>query len=57
MIKWIKNIFCKMFGIKQCKCPDSEVVILKEKPEHCDGHRRYRNNCEDCRRVVASWQV
>tara|TARA_R100001086_G_scaffold201738_1_gene117934 strand:- start:324 stop:485 length:162 start_codon:yes stop_codon:yes gene_type:complete len=53
MIKWIKNIFCKMFGIKQCKCSDSEVIIIKEKPEHCDGHRRYRNNCEDCRKVVA----
>jgi len=27
MIKWIKNFFCKLFGIKQCACPEDDEHI------------------------------
>ena len=29
-----------------------KAVKLKE-IKHCKGHRRYRNNCEDCREATA----
>ena len=37
MIKWIKNIFCKIIGIKQCKCPEDmdphEVMLHLKKSD------------------------
>ena len=36
MIKWIKNLFCKIIGIKQCQCPenmDEHVEYFTEVPE------------------------
>ena len=66
MIKWIKNLLCKIIGIKQCQCPEDEHVeyftkvpepeIPVHKPEHCSGHTRFRNNCDDCRKVSGLWQ-
>jgi hypothetical protein len=29
MIKKIKNFICKLFGIKQCECPE-DVLIVEE---------------------------
>ena len=26
MINKIKNFFCKLFGIKQCECPEDEHI-------------------------------
>ena len=65
MIKWIKNLFCKIVGIKQCECPEDEhielytkmpepeIPIHKEKKEHCDGHLRFRKSCKACQEIVA----
>ena len=38
MIKWIKNIFCKIIGIKQCECPENmdEHAELYLKPQESD---------------------
>ena len=38
MIKKIKNFFCKLFGIKQCACPENmdEHAELYLKPEESD---------------------
>ena len=33
MIKKIKNFICKLFGIKQCECPEDENIELYTKPE------------------------
>jgi hypothetical protein len=30
MIKKIKNFICKLFGIKQCTCPEEEISIIEE---------------------------
>ena len=59
MIKWIKNLFCKIIGIKQCECPDDEhieyytkvpepeipVLVLED---HCEKHNRFRKKCPEC---------
>tara|TARA_R100001443_G_scaffold83018_1_gene89849 strand:+ start:2005 stop:2211 length:207 start_codon:yes stop_codon:yes gene_type:complete len=59
MIKWIKDLFCKIIGIKQCECPDDEhieyytkvpepeipVLVLKD---HCEKHNRFRKKCPEC---------
>ena len=64
MIKWIKNLFCKIIGIKQCECPEDEhielytkisepeVPIHEEKKEHCERHLRFIKRCPDCIEVV-----
>ena len=31
MIKWLKNFFCKIVGIKQCECPEDEHIELYTK--------------------------
>ena len=38
MIKWIKNLFCKIIGIKQCQCPENidehiEYFTKTEEPD------------------------
>ena len=35
MIKWIKNLFCKIVGIKQCACSekDEHLQLYEDKPE------------------------
>jgi len=59
MIKWIKNLFCKIIGIKQCECPEDEhieyytkvpepeipVLVLED---HCEKHNRFRKKCPEC---------
>ena len=59
MIKWIKDLFCKIIGIKQCECPDDEhieyytkvpepeipVLVLED---HCEKHNRFRKKCPEC---------
>ena len=66
MIKKIKNFICKLFGIKQCACPEEdehieyftkvsepEISVHEEKPKHCSGHTRFRKSCPLCRELVA----
>ena len=59
MIKWIKNLFCKIIGIKRCECPEDEhieyytkvpepeipVLVLED---HCEKHNRFRKKCPEC---------
>ena len=38
MIKWIKNLLCKIIGIKQCQCPEDmdehiEYFTKSEEPD------------------------
>jgi len=66
MIKWIKNLFCKIFGIKQCQCPEDmdehieyftkvpEPETPVHKPEHCSGHTRFRKSCPLCLEIVGA---
>ena len=64
MIKWIKNLFCKIIGIKQCQCPEDEHIELYtkvpepetpvHKPEHCSGHTRFRKSCPLCLEIVGA---
>jgi hypothetical protein len=66
MIKWIKNLFCKIIGIKQCQCPEDmdehveyftkvpEPEIPVHKPEHCSGHTRFRKSCPLCLEIVGA---
>ena len=55
----IKKLISKLFGIKQCACPeedehieyytkvpDPEVPVHKEASAlHCSGHTRFRKTC------------
>ena len=63
MIKWIKNLFCKIIGIKQCQCPedmDEHIEYFTKVPEpeipvhsdHCPKHTRYRKSCPDCKELM-----
>ena len=65
MIKKIKNFICKILGIKQCACPETdehlvlyeeapepEIPVHEEKPEHCSGHLRFRKSCPRCQEIV-----
>ena len=63
MIKWIKNIFCKIIGIKQCECPEDEHIEFYTKvpepeiPVHeekwkCNTHNRYKKSCPICREIA-----
>jgi len=64
MIKWIKNLFCKIIGVKQCECPEDEHIELYtkvpepetpvHKPEHCSGHTRFRKSCPLCLEIVGA---
>jgi hypothetical protein len=66
MIKKIKNFICKILGIKQCACPETdEHLILYETPEpenlytdkdgkaiKCATHKRYKKSCYICKEVA-----
>jgi len=66
MIKWIKNLFCKIIGVKQCQCPEDmdehveyftkvpEPEIPVHKPKHCSGHTRFRKSCPLCIEIVGA---
>ena len=61
----IKKLISKLFGIKQCECPEDEhiefytktlepdVPVHEEKPKHCSGHLRFRKSCPRCQEIVA----
>ena len=67
MIKWIKNLFCKIIGIKQCQCPEDEHIQLytevsePETPMYtdidgravkCGTHNRYKKSCPTCKEIA-----
>ena len=67
MIKKLKNFICKLFGIKQCACPEdmdehaelylkvpeSEIPVHKEESKlHCSGHLRSKKSCPRCLEIV-----
>ena len=68
MIKKIKNFICKLFGIKQCACPeeDEHIKLYTEVPEpevpvysdengkavKCGTHNRHKKSCPICREVA-----
>ena len=59
MIKWIKNLFCKIIGVKQCECPDDEHIeyyTKVPKPEipkwECGVHNRYKKSCPTCKELA-----
>ena len=65
MIKWLKNLFCKIVGIKQCQCPEDEhIKLYTEVPEttmytdvdgkavKCGTHNRYKKSCPICKEVA-----
>ena len=66
MIKKIKNFICKLFGIKQCACPEEdehieyytkvpepEIPVHKDESNlHCSGHLRFRKTCPRCLKIV-----
>ena len=67
MIKKIKNFICKLFGVKQCACPEMdphEEMLYPKEPEvplytdengkavKCGTHNRYKKSCPICREVA-----
>ena len=70
MIKKIKNFICKLFRIKQCKCPEDmdphEEILYPKEPDiplytdvngkavKCGTHNRYKKSCPICKEVVGA---
>jgi hypothetical protein len=67
MIKKIKNFICKLFGIKQCACPEDEhIELYTEVPKpkvpmytdvngkaiKCGTHNRYKKSCPICKEIA-----
>ena len=64
MIKKLKNFICKLFGIKQCECPEDEhieaytkmpepkVPVHEPKKWQCGTHNRFKKNCPICRELA-----
>jgi|TARA_R100000482_G_scaffold111824_1_gene54264 hypothetical protein len=61
MIKFIKKLIHKWFGIEEEMDPHAElylkdkepdVPVYEEKPLHCETHLRFRKNCPHCLKIV-----
>ena len=56
----IKKLISKLFGIKQCKCPeeDEHIEYYTKIPEpeipkwKCGTHNRYKKSCPICREIA-----
>ena len=63
----IKKLISKLFGIKQCECPEDEhIELYTEAPESkdpmytdvdgkavkCGTHNRYKKSCPICKEVA-----
>jgi hypothetical protein len=55
----IKKLISKLFGIKQCACPedmDKPIVLENETPVEklweCGTHSRYKKSCSICRELA-----
>ena len=68
MIKKLKNFICKLFGVKQCACPEEmdphEEMLYSKEPEvplytdenrkavKCETHSRYKKSCPTCKEIA-----
>ena len=58
MIKKLKNFICKLFGVKQCACPEEmdphEEMLYPKEPEKwkCGTHIRYKKSCPTCKELA-----
>jgi len=64
MLKKLKNLLCKIIGIKACQCdedehiefftktPEPDVPVHEEKPKHCGSHTRFIKSCHQCLAVI-----
>ena len=62
MIKKIKNFICKLFGVKQCGCPEIVEKVVEVVEENkpvsetekwkCDTHNRFKKSCRVCRQLA-----
>ena len=66
----IKKLISKLFGIKQCKCPEDmdphEEILYPKEPDiplytdvngkavKCGTHNRYKKSCPICKEVVGA---
>jgi len=58
----IKKLISKLFGIKQCACPEDNEVgqkglpiineISVEKIWKCGTHNRYKKSCPICKEIA-----
>ena len=60
----IKKFISKLFGIKQCKCPEDEhieyytkvpepeIPVHEEPKWKCTTHNRYTKSCPICRELA-----
>jgi|TARA_A100001011_G_scaffold307823_1_gene323244 hypothetical protein len=55
----IKKLISKLFGIKECACPEDieEPIILEneivvEEKWKCGTHNRYKKSCSICRELA-----
>ena len=45
MIKKIKNFICKLFGIKQCECPE-DILIVEETAKQKKIREKHKGETE-----------
>ena len=62
----IKKLISKLFGIKQCACPEvehieyytkvpePEIPVHEEPKWKCTTHNRYKKSCPICRELVGA---
>jgi len=58
----IKKLISKLFGIKQCECPeeDEHIEYYTKVPEpeipkwECGTHNRFKKSCPICKEIVRS---
>jgi hypothetical protein len=55
----IKKLISKLFGIKECACPEDmndpiilENEIVVEEKWKCGTHNRYKKSCSICRQLA-----
>jgi hypothetical protein len=55
----IKKLISKLFGIKECACPEDmndpiilENEIVVEEKWKCGKHNRYKKSCSICRELA-----
>ena len=55
----IKKLISKLFGIKECVCPEDmndpiilENEIVVEEKWKCGTHNRYKKSCSICRELA-----
>ena len=55
MIKWIKNLFAKIFGVVEKPLileKEIKEVIIESKKIQCNTHSRFKKSCPICVEVA-----